>query len=197
MENFKKGRTNSMKKILLRIFVLLKLDKIFHIFIFMYERTTILRYEKLCGCKINYFSQGYGGVTLGGDLSKFKIDSTSHLKSNTFIECSGGVTIGRYFHTGRGLTIFSTNHNYENTTMIPYDEVSVDKPVEIKDFVWCGANVTIIPGVIIGEGAVIGAGAVVTKDVPDYAVVGGNPAVILKYRNIEQFTKLKEAGKWY
>ena len=109
----------------------------------------------------------------------------------------GGVTIGRYFHTGRGLTIFSTNHNYENATMIPYDEVSVDKPVAIKDFVWCGSNVTIVPGVTVGEGVVIGAGSVVVNDIPDYAVVGGNPAKVLKYRNIEAFLKLKEDEKWY
>lgn len=186
-----------MKKIILKMFALFKLDKVFRIFMSMYERTTILRYEKLCGSKINFVSQGHGGLTLGGDISKFKIDSTSHLKSNIFIECTGGVIIGRYFHTGRGLTIFSTNHNYENTTMIPYDEVSVDKPVIIKDFVWCGANVTIVPGVTIGEGVVIGAGSVVTKDVPDYAVVGGNPAKVIKYRNVEEFKRLKKEGKFY
>jgi acetyltransferase-like isoleucine patch superfamily enzyme len=186
-----------MKEMILKIFALLRLDKIFRILISIYERTTILRYEKLCGCKINFVSQGSGGVTLAGDLSKFKIDSTSHLKSNTFIECSGGVTIGRYFHTGRGLTIFSTNHNYEDATMIPYDEVSIEKPVVIKDFVWCGANVTIVPGVTVGEGAVIGAGSVVTKDVPDYAVVGGNPAKVIKYRDIEKFKQLKKEGRWY
>lgn len=186
-----------MKKIIFKIFTLLRLDKILSIFILMYERANILKYEKLSGCKINYVSQGYGGVILGGDLSKFKIDRTSHLKSNTFIECSGGVTIGKYFHTGRGLTIFSTNHNYENATKIPYDKVPIEKPVTIKDFVWCGANVTIVPGVTIGEGVVIGAGSVVTKDVPDCAVIGGNPAKVLKYRNIEEFKRLKKEGKYY
>lgn len=73
----------------------------------------------------------------------------------------------------------------------------IKKPVIIKDFVWCGANVTITPGVTIGEGAIIGAGSVVTKDVPDYAIVGGNPAKIIKYRNIELFKKLRDEKKWY
>ena len=67
----------------------------------------------------------------------------------------------------------------------------------IEDFVWCGANVTILPGVIIGEGAIVGAGSVVVKDVPKYAVVAGNPAIVLKYRNIEQFEKLKQQGKFF
>ena len=113
------------------------------------------------------------------------------------IECSGGVEIGEYFHTGKGLTIFSTNHNYDFGEKIPYDEINIEKKVTIKDFVWLGANVTIVPGITIGEGAVVGAGSVVTKDVPDCAVVGGNPAKILKYRNKEKFYDLKKQGKYY
>jgi len=89
---------------------------------------------------------------IAGDLSKFKLDPTSHLKSNTFIECSGGVTIGRYFHPGRGLTIWSVNHAYDSEKAIPYDETVLEKPVHIEDFVWCGGNVFIIPGVTVGEG---------------------------------------------
>jgi len=160
-------------------------------------RCNIFYYEYKTNQKINFVSQGDGGVILGGDLSKFEIHPTSHLKSDTFIECSGGVTIGKFFHTGRGLTIFSTNHNFDNSSRIPYDEVSIKKPVLIKDFVWCGSNVTIVPGVTIGEGVVIGAGSVVTKDVPDHAVIGGNPAKVIKYRNIEEFKRLKKEGKYY
>lgn len=197
MENIKTKGTHLIKKTLLKILEILAFDRIVSIFIIIYERIKIIRYEKQCNCSIKFVSQGHGCITLNGDLSKFTIDSTSHLKSNTFIECSGGVSIGRYFHTGRGLTIFSTNHNYEYTTMIPYDQVSVDKPVIIKDFVWCGSNVTIVPGVTVGEGVVIGAGSVVVKDIPDYAVVGGNPAKVLKYRNIKAFLKLKEDEQWY
>ncbi|MDH4944069.1 acyltransferase [Sulfurimonas sp. C5] len=186
-----------MKKILFVFFKICKIDKIIDNCLFIVNQVKIKRYEEECQCRINFVSQGPGNITLGGNVKKFKIDPTSHLKSNTFIECSGGVTIGKYFHTGRGLTIFSTNHNYENTTRIPYDDVSIDKPVVIKDFVWCGANVTIVPGVIIGEGVVIGAGSVVTKNIPDYAVIGGNPAKIIKFRDIDEFQKLKSSGEFY
>ena len=54
--------------------------------------------------------------------------------------------------------------------------------VTIGNDVWIGMRSIIMPGVTIGNGAVIGAGAVVTKDVPDYAIVGGVPAKVIKYR---------------
>lgn len=148
------------------------------------------------GIDVKFVNQGNGGFTISGDVTKFSIDSTSHLKSDTFIECSGGVSIGRYFHTGRGLTIFSTNHNYNSQMSIPYDDLDIIRPVFIKDFVWCGANVTIVPGVTIGEGVIIGSGTVVTKNVPDFAIIGGNPHKVLKYRDIELFKRLKEEGKY-
>ena len=54
------------------------------------------------------------------------------------------------------------------------------KPVLISDFAWIGANVVILKGVTIGEGAIVGAGSVVTKDVPPYTIVAGNPARIVR-----------------
>jgi acetyltransferase-like isoleucine patch superfamily enzyme len=54
-------------------------------------------------------------------------------------------------------------------------------PIVIKDKAWVGFNSIIMKGVTIGEGAIVAAGSVVTKDVPDYAIVGGNPAKIIKY----------------
>lgn len=61
-----------------------------------------------------------------------------------------------------------------------------EKPVYIGNDVWIGSRVTILPEVKIGNGCVIGAGAIVTKDVPDYAIVGGNPARVIRYRNQEK-----------
>lgn len=62
------------------------------------------------------------------------------------------------------------------------EQGSVVKEVSIGNDVWIGMRSIIMPGVTIGNGVVIGAGAVVTKDVPDYAVVGGVPARIIKFR---------------
>ena len=148
------------------------------------------------GIPLHFVAQGGYRFDIAGPLAKFRIDATSHIKSDTFIECSGGVSIGRYFHTGRGLTIFSTNHNYKHPESIPYDSTSIERPVKIEDFVWVGANVTILPGVTVGEGAVIGGGSVVTKDVPRYAVVGGNPARPIAVRDAEHFEHLKSLGRF-
>jgi acetyltransferase-like isoleucine patch superfamily enzyme len=156
----------------------------------------LMRYSKQ-GININFIQQGGYELMIAGDLSKFSIHHTSHLKSSTFIECSGGVTIGRFFHVGRGLTIYSSKHDYTNAHKIPYDEVIVFGPVKIDDFVWIGANVTILPGVSIGEGAIVGAGTLVTKDVAPLAVVGGNPAQVIGFRDKDYFNKLKAENMFF
>ena len=111
----------------------------------------------------------------------------------------GGITIGSGTIISRNCEIWTVNHNYnsEDLETIPYDCRFVKKTVSIGENVWIGSHVIILPGITIGEGAVIGAGAVVTKNVPAYAVMGGNPAQVLKYRNIDVYKKIKEEGKIY
>lgn len=62
-------------------------------------------------------------------------------------------------------------------------------PIILEDDVWIATNALILSGVTIGQGAIVAAGAVVVKDVPPYAVVGGNPAKIIKYRFPEEIIK--------
>lgn len=189
-----------MRKIILKFILILRLDLITNSFRNFIKLASIERIKQKTGLSINYIMQGDEGITItsmDGDLSKFHIDETSHLKSQTYIDCTGGVKIGKYFHAGRNLTIFSANHNYISPNKIPYDEKVILRPVIVKDFVWIGANVTISPGVTINEGSIVATGSVVTKDVPFCAIVGGNPARIIKYRNQTEFIKLKKENAFY
>lgn len=67
----------------------------------------------------------------------------------------------------------------------------------IGNDVWIGSSVKVMPGVHVGNGAIIGAGAIVTKDVPPYAIVGGVPAKIIKYRFSKEIIEVLENSKWW
>lgn len=93
----------------------------------------------------------------------------------TFMD-RGGITIGDDVFIAPKVCLTTINHDFN-----PYNrQATFCKPIVIKDRVWIGINVTICPGVTIGENSVIAAGSVVTKDVAPNVIVGGNPARILK-----------------
>ena len=86
--------------------------------------------------------------------------------------------------TGKWVSITDNSHgepDKDTLGMRPQQRPITSKgPVVIGNNVWIGDKATILPGVTIGDGAVIAANAVVTKDVPAYSVVGGNPAKVIK-----------------
>ncbi len=101
---------------------------------------------------------------------------------NTFINMGckfqdwGGITIGDHCLIGHNCTICTVNHSKD-----PERRGDMTcSPVKIGNKVWVGANVTILPGVSIGDGAIIAAGAVVNKDVEANTIVGGIPAKFIK-----------------
>ena len=94
---------------------------------------------------------------------------------------AGGITIEDKVSIAANVKLISNNHD-------PYDrDVLTCKPVLIKEGAWIGAGSTILPGITVGKYAIVGSDSVVTKDVPDYAVVVGNPAKIIKYLEPEKF----------
>jgi len=113
------------------------------------------------------------------------------------VQGGGKLIIGDYFHSGENIRVITQNHNYDNGTEIPYDSTEIYKEVVIENYVWIGSDVTILPGVKIGEGAIIQAGSVVAKDIPKYAIAGGNPAEPFRYRDKEHFEELKKLKKFH
>jgi len=93
----------------------------------------------------------------------------------TFMD-RGGITIEDNVLIGPKVNLITTGHPLE----IENRSCTISKPIVIKSYAWLGANVTVMPGITIGEKAIVAAGAVVTKDVPAGVIVGGVPAKLIK-----------------
>jgi acetyltransferase-like isoleucine patch superfamily enzyme len=123
------------------------------------------------------------------------------------------VRVGNFSSIGPKLTIFSAGgfHRTEWVSMYPFghvyletfgaekfEQIPVSKgDVSIGNDVWIGQGATIMSGVTIGDGAVIAANSHVVTDVPDYAIVGGNPAILIRYRfEPALIVRLKEIRWW-
>jgi len=141
--------------------------------------------------------------------SNLKVNGKSRVTKNTIIcnnvnfngmviKGNGKVKIGNNFHSGQNCLMITSFHKYDFGDAIPYDsKKSIDKDIIIEDNVWLGDRVIVLGGVTIGEGAIIQAGSVVVSDIPKYAIAGGHPAKVFKYRNIEYYEKLKKEGRFH
>ena len=108
--------------------------------------------------------------------NRVKFGKNVFINHSAIFSASGGIEFEDGAMSAPGLRIATINHDmYERHTKYTYGKVLIKKNA------WLGMNVTICPGVTIGEYAVVAAGAVVTKDVPDHAVVGGVPAKVIRY----------------
>lgn len=127
-----------------------------------------------CGKNVN--------IDKGADFSsRVELGDNSGIGVNAFIP--GKVIIGNDVMMGQNCTIYSRNHRFDDTTVpIRTQGYFEEKPVYIGDDVWIGGDVTILPGVKIGDHAIIGACSVVTKDIPEWAIAVGNPAAVKKFR---------------
>lgn len=104
---------------------------------------------------------------------------------NTII---GPVTIGNDIRLAQNVVLSGLNHNYTDIDLPIHKQGVSTAPIVIEDETWIGSNAVIVAGVTIGKHCIVAAGSVVTKSVPPYSVVVGNPAKILKQYNPESKT---------
>lgn len=162
----------------------------------------------------------FGGNNAISENSYFSgaIGYSSYIGKN----CAINANIGKFCSIANDVTVITGNHptrEFVTTSPLMYSTASCCKKnftdrrlffeeikyadsekkvhVNIGNDVWIGAFVRILGGVNIGDGAVIGAGSVVVKDVPPYAIVGGNPAKIIRYRFSEEDIAFLENLKWW
>jgi len=116
-----------------------------------------------------------------GDGGKVSLGDNSGIGLRAWVH--GEVIIGNNVLMGPEVILRTVSHEFNRKDMTIHEQgYRPEKKIVIEDDVWIGTRAIVLPGVHVGEGAVIGAGAVVTKDVPRYAVVGGVPARIIRYR---------------
>ena len=179
----------------------------FYIYIIRFRTLLIRKYFRSCSSKAQlcgfrrligtkYIS--IGSSKIGKDVILTAYDKASGYSFTPEIIIGDNCNIGEFCHitaiqsivigngvlTGRWVTITDNSHGqttYEDLQLPPLKRKPFSKgKVTIEDNVWIGDKATILPGITIGYGAIIGAGSVVTKDVPPFAIVAGNPAKIIK-----------------
>jgi acetyltransferase-like isoleucine patch superfamily enzyme len=154
-----------------------------------------LYFSKTVSVQDNVFIQGDGEFTLGHKSiikrdayiiigkGKLRVGEHSAIGKRSEISLNGGeIIIGNFVRIASNVFITNANHAFSKTdTPIMNQEIMI-RNVIIEDDVWIGHGAIILPGVTVGKGAIIAAGSVVTKDVPEFTVVGGNPARFIKSR---------------
>ena len=110
---------------------------------------------------------------------------------------TGTITLGNHVLTAANVMFVAYSHAYDTREIPIIDQGYYDAPIVVEDDVWIGFGAIILAGVTIGRGAIIGAGSVVNKDVPPYAIVGGVPAKVIKYRFDPATVESLLAIKWW
>ena len=125
--------------------------------------------------------RNYYGATVANGMGGIFIGARTHVGiANVLI---GPLRIGNDVIIAQNVVFSGLNHGYEDVSLPIRNQKCSAAEIVVEDEVWIGANAVITAGVHIGRHAVVAGGSVVTKDVPAYSVVGGNPARILRQHN--------------
>ena len=154
-----------------------------------YRFQALGKFGKMCrgaACKRIFRSSGQRiNVEKGANFYtgwEIEIGDDSTLGINCMIPYD--LKVGKDVMMGPFVVIIGENHQFSRRDIpMRLQGYNLYPPVCIEDDVWIGTGAIILPGITVGKGAIIGAGSVVTKDIPPYAIVGGNPARIIRMRD--------------
>lgn len=125
---------------------------------------------------------GHNSILKGYCENEMIINNDTWIGQGCFFHSAGGITIGQAVGIGPYVKILTSFHK-ETDINIPVMHNRLDfQPVTIKNGADIGVGTIVLPGTTIGEGAIIGAGSIITKNIPDYAVAFGSPAVVSHIR---------------
>lgn len=128
------------------------------------------------------FRIGASGFVAGGAYVTDEVTLGDHCSINPYATLRGKITGGNGIRIGAYACLMGFNHGFADTTRPIWQQLHTSKGIVLGDDIWIGAHVSILDGVKVGSHTILAAGAVVTKDVPDYAIVGGNPARVIRMR---------------
>lgn len=190
------------------------------------QRTKIISSLINLYIKAKYMSARLRAVQVGGKFSNWskniyimpdcKFENVRDMRYGKYIFINHNVTfstphgmkLGNFVMVGPYVLFASVHHGFDDWKSPMMFQEASEKEIIIEDDVWIGAKATILGGVTVGRGAVIAAGSVVTKDVEPYAIVGGVPAKVIRYRfdskttakakklSFEKLLSSKKAGLW-
>ena len=151
------------------------------------------------GCMLEHV-YGYGKIEMGRYVSISGPGTILHSEH-------GKITIGSFTSIAENVSIQEFNHRLDRVTSAAVNYEVWSEPIKkdicskgeirIEEDVLIGSNAVILSGVTIGRGAVIGAGSIVTRDVPRYGVVVGNPAHVMKYKFDQEKIEFLEKLRWW
>jgi acetyltransferase-like isoleucine patch superfamily enzyme len=125
---------------------------------------------------------GHDAMLKGYPTGDLRIGDDVWIGQGAFLHAAGGIAIGRRVGIGPFVKILTSSHEEAGRARAILEAPLAFAPVAIEEDADVGIGAILLPGVTVGRGAQVGAGAVVTRDVPPYAVVAGNPARILRHR---------------
>lgn len=120
------------------------------------------------------------GAIVEGDKSLVHLDENVMFGGNVILYANEDITIGKNTMIAMNCILHTSTHDHN---VHPMNTFRIDRPIKIGNHVWIGVGAIILPGVVIEDFSVIAAGAIVNANVPRGAIVAGNPARIIKYRN--------------